>query len=267
MIVVSRCISYLNNLIFDWIHRLFELQPRAKAVFGYNEDEQAGATQAELHAKAFAGLFDSVFQVLGPDIDFIVEILKQVGRKHKAMGVSPSLFPYMGEALLYSLQTFLKQDLTEEQKEAWEEVYDAISDEIVKHILTQNHAPGVIYQPRIFLHPMMRGRCIMLASDRIPASASPCCYDQICFGGPLSMYHCFVYHRLSLFPFSFIHRIELNVPYHFLGESVTNRSKLFWSHLHYSQISRCPEMKQKDPSRVRAFSTSPKEQSVRCCKG
>ena len=115
--------------------RLFELQPRAKAVFGYNEGEDLGKAKAQIHAKAFAGLFDSVFQMLGPDIDFIADILKQVGRKHKSMGVNPSFFPYMGQALMHALKTFLKRDLTAEQTTAWEEVYDAISNEIVKNIL------------------------------------------------------------------------------------------------------------------------------------
>ncbi|KAL7570543.1 hypothetical protein ACA910_004315 [Epithemia clementina (nom. ined.)] len=118
------------------LERLFELQPRAKIVFGYNEGEEQGLKSARIHARAFAGLFDSVFQMLGPDIEFIEEILKQVGRKHKSMGVNPAFFPFMGQALLYAMTKFLKKELSEEQKEAWEEVYDSISNEIVKNILS-----------------------------------------------------------------------------------------------------------------------------------
>mmetsp|Transcript_7579 Transcript_7579/g.9906 ORF Transcript_7579/g.9906 Transcript_7579/m.9906 type:complete len:153 (+) Transcript_7579:63-521(+) len=117
------------------LERLFELQPRAKIVFGYDKGEEEGRKHASVHAKAFAGLFDSVFQMLGPDVDFIQDILKQVGIRHKAMGVSPSFFPFMGQALMHAMETFLGKKLNDEQQGAWEEVYDAISNEIVKNIL------------------------------------------------------------------------------------------------------------------------------------
>ena len=89
----------------------------------------------DTHAKAFAGLFDSVFQMLGPDTDFMAEILEQVGKRHKAMGVNPSFFPFMGQALIYALEQYLDKPLTEVQRNAWEEVFDAISADIIKQIL------------------------------------------------------------------------------------------------------------------------------------
>ncbi len=118
------------------LQKLFELQPRAKAVFGYNKGKEQGDNSAQVHAKAFAGLFDSVFQMLGPDIEFIQDILQQVGARHKAMGVSPSFFPFMGQALIHALEQYLGKSLTEEQREAWEQVFESISNEIVKAILT-----------------------------------------------------------------------------------------------------------------------------------
>ena len=120
------------SLIF---HRLFELQPRAKAVFGFDKSDEEGWSHVDTHAKAFAGLFDSVFQMLGPDTDFMAEILEQVGKRHKAMGVNPSFFPFMGQALIYALEQYLDKPLTEVQRNAWEEVFDAISADIIKQIL------------------------------------------------------------------------------------------------------------------------------------
>lgn len=117
------------------LERLFELQPRAKKVFGYDQGEEIGKSHANIHASAFAGLLDSVFQMLGPDVEFIEEILRQVGRRHKSMGVSPSFFPFMGQAVIYVIEKYLGAKLTAEQRIAWEEVYDSISDELVKNIL------------------------------------------------------------------------------------------------------------------------------------
>ncbi|KAL7578874.1 hypothetical protein ACA910_006849 [Epithemia clementina (nom. ined.)] len=47
------------------LERLFELQPRAKKVFGYDQGDDIGKSHATVHAIAFAGLFDSIFQMLG----------------------------------------------------------------------------------------------------------------------------------------------------------------------------------------------------------
>ncbi|KAL7562545.1 hypothetical protein ACA910_015429 [Epithemia clementina (nom. ined.)] len=117
------------------VKRLFELQPRAKQVFGYDKSEEEGKAHADVHARAFAGVFDSVFQMLGPDQEFIEEMLAQIGKRHKKMGVNPSFFPYMGQALMYSLEKYLLRKLSDRETEAWEEVFDAISGEIVRQIL------------------------------------------------------------------------------------------------------------------------------------
>ena len=117
------------------LEKLFDLQPSAKKVFGYDKGETVGSCQAQIHANAFTVLFDSVFQMLGPDVEFIQDILAQVGERHKGMGVCPSFFPFMGQALIHALESFLPSKLTEEQRDAWENVYDAVSNEIVKQIL------------------------------------------------------------------------------------------------------------------------------------
>lgn len=121
------------------LEHLFQLQPRAKKVFGYDKGEEVGRAHANVHASSFAGLFDSIFQMLGPDTEFIEEILEQVGKKHKTMGVNPSFFPFMGQALIRALEEFTGKELTSAQQEAWESVYEAISEEIVKHILAWAH--------------------------------------------------------------------------------------------------------------------------------
>mmetsp|Transcript_1052 Transcript_1052/g.1393 ORF Transcript_1052/g.1393 Transcript_1052/m.1393 type:complete len:154 (+) Transcript_1052:193-654(+) len=117
------------------VARLFVLQPRAKQVFGFDKGDAYGWEHAAIHGKAFAGFFDSIFQMLGPDLEFIEEILEQLGKRHKKMGVNPSFFPFMGQAVIYSLEQYLKKELTKEQREAWEIVFEGISDEIVKQIL------------------------------------------------------------------------------------------------------------------------------------
>ena len=114
---------------------MFEIQPHAKTIFGYSQDDPVSKERAALHGKLFATVFDSVFQMLGPDTEFITEVLRQVGRRHRAMGIRPSFFPYMGKALLYALEQALKRPLSTREVHAWEEIYDVVSTELIRHIL------------------------------------------------------------------------------------------------------------------------------------
>ena len=56
---------------------MFDMEPRTKSVFGFDKSEAVGQAHVEVHAKAFPGLMDSVIQMLGPDVEFIEEILTQ----------------------------------------------------------------------------------------------------------------------------------------------------------------------------------------------
>jgi len=64
------------------------------------------------------------------------EMLSQLGKRHKKMGVNPSFFPFMGQAVIHAMESYLSRSLTEEERDAWEEVYDAVSGDIVKQILS-----------------------------------------------------------------------------------------------------------------------------------
>ena len=71
----------------------------------------------------------------GPDVEFIEDILSQVGSRHAKMGVNVALFPFLGSALIWAIKQDIGKELTDDHVEAWEDVYDAVSGEIVKAIL------------------------------------------------------------------------------------------------------------------------------------
>ena len=72
---------------------------------------------------------------MGPDADFMQDILTQLGVRHKKMGVKANFIPYMGDSIIDCLQTTLGESFTETHRDAWNKVYDAISSEIIKSIL------------------------------------------------------------------------------------------------------------------------------------
>ena len=59
----------------------------------------------------------------------------QVGKRHKDFGVTPSYFPYMGEALRFALKEKMQGAFTNDHNESWEEVYEELSSEIIKAML------------------------------------------------------------------------------------------------------------------------------------
>mmetsp|Transcript_29378 Transcript_29378/g.68430 ORF Transcript_29378/g.68430 Transcript_29378/m.68430 type:complete len:84 (+) Transcript_29378:374-625(+) len=83
-------------------------------------------------------MFDSVLQMLGPDTELLEEILKQVGKRHKDFGVAHSYFPYMGQSITFALKEKMGSSFTDDHKDAWDEVYEELSSEILKAMLTDS---------------------------------------------------------------------------------------------------------------------------------
>uniref|UniRef100_A0A7S3L9Y1 Globin domain-containing protein n=1 Tax=Amphora coffeiformis TaxID=265554 RepID=A0A7S3L9Y1_9STRA len=110
------------------IGKLVVLQPRIKAFY---KDEEV----MQKHADNVVHLLDSILQMLGEDDEFIEEILTQVGHRHTKMGVNPGFFPYMGQSLIWTLTRTIPDEMTDESREAWEEVFGAMSQVIVRAAL------------------------------------------------------------------------------------------------------------------------------------
>mmetsp|Transcript_7782 Transcript_7782/g.10207 ORF Transcript_7782/g.10207 Transcript_7782/m.10207 type:complete len:156 (+) Transcript_7782:156-623(+) len=133
-----RCANFEDEVGTKMLKKLFELQPKTRTVFGFTKTEEptVGDKHTSVHAHTVVSMFDSVLQMLGPDTELLEDILKQVGKRHKDFGVSPSYFPYMGQAITYALkETMSPGSFTEEHKDAWDEVYEELSSEILKSML------------------------------------------------------------------------------------------------------------------------------------
>ena len=85
-----------------------------------------------MHAAYLIQMIDTALNMLGPDIELLTEIMTELGIKHVRYGVKPEMFPIMGDALLHTLEKTLKSDFTEPVKEAWIEVYSALSQDMIR---------------------------------------------------------------------------------------------------------------------------------------
>ena len=127
-------------LFFSYAYRLFELEPRTKEVFGFARDYDPDPKELKdsgnlIHAVRMIHMFDAALNMLGPDTETLNEILTDLGKRHIKYGVLPHYFPFMGHAVVYALKESIGDTMTPEVTEAWVEVYDELSGQIMKSIL------------------------------------------------------------------------------------------------------------------------------------
>jgi len=98
--------------------KLFELDPEVKSMFNGNMTEQG---------KKLMGMLTTAVNALDK-LDTIVPALQNMGRRHVDYGVKDEQYDTVGEALIWTLSTGLKDDFTNETKEAWIKVYSLVAD-------------------------------------------------------------------------------------------------------------------------------------------
>jgi methyl-accepting chemotaxis protein len=117
---------------------LFEKCPQAKVLFGFPIDIDPNATEVLtskrfiMHAAYLIQMIDTALNMLGPDIELLTEIMTELGIKHVRYGVKPEMFPIMGDALIHTLETTLKDDFTDNIRDAWVETYKALSQDMIR---------------------------------------------------------------------------------------------------------------------------------------
>ena len=120
------------------LRSLFEKCPQAKVLFGFPIDidpsspELLNSKRFIMHAAYLVQMLDTALNMLGPDIELLTEIMLELGMKHVRYGVKPEMFPIMGECLVHTLESTLKADFTDNVRKAWLEVYQALSQDMIR---------------------------------------------------------------------------------------------------------------------------------------
>jgi hemoglobin-like flavoprotein len=117
--------------------KLFAVDPSAARVFSFgNEveltDDFFKSKSLIKHAGCFITMIDKALGLLGPDIELLTETLMGLGHNHVAYGVQASHYPNMGQALLETLEEVSGDSFTEEVKNSWLEVYQALSYDMIR---------------------------------------------------------------------------------------------------------------------------------------
>lgn len=66
-----------------------------------------------------------------PDIELLTEINFDLGKRHVRYGVTPAMYEFMGEALLYMLDKMIGENFTPDVREAWKVIYAELSSDII----------------------------------------------------------------------------------------------------------------------------------------
>ena len=99
-------------------NRLFDLNPHLRSMFSGDMQDQGRKLMSVL-ATAVASL---------NDLDNLIPVVEELGRRHNTYGVTPSDYVTVGQALIWTLEQGLQDKFTEQCKAAWLETYTVLSN-------------------------------------------------------------------------------------------------------------------------------------------
>ena len=98
--------------------RLFKVNPGLRAIFPRNMSSQS---------RALIAMLELIVKMLDMQ-DKLVPLIHYLGERHVALNVKPEHYPPFGDALIWTLESFLREDFTPETRRAWEEAYQIMTD-------------------------------------------------------------------------------------------------------------------------------------------
>ncbi len=84
------------------------------------------------HATGVIATVNTAVNMLAPDLDPLVEVLHDLGKKHAKYGALPAHYAVVGRALMDTLQKVLGEKFTSEVKTAWARIYDILSTSMIE---------------------------------------------------------------------------------------------------------------------------------------
>lgn len=103
-------------------NRLFELDPSLKDLFDIDMEQQ-GAKLMKMIAIAVNGL---------DNLQATLSVVRALGERHATYGVKDTHYATMGEALIWTLETGLGDAFSQEDKQAWTEIYSTLASIMIE---------------------------------------------------------------------------------------------------------------------------------------
>ena len=119
---------------------MFTLEPSTKLVFGFQlhhkNIDQHPMLRAGLmvHGLRIVHMIDQILDLLGPDMETLMEILQDVGKRHEKFGVQKEHYTHLGTAIRHTMKHIMKDEqyYTSSIDNAWTHIFDILSSIIVQ---------------------------------------------------------------------------------------------------------------------------------------
>jgi hemoglobin-like flavoprotein len=98
--------------------RLFEIAPHTKTLFRKTDMSSQGMKLMQTMATLVVGL---------DRMEDIIEPIRHLGVRHVGYGVKPADYDAVGQALIWTFETTMGAEFTEEIRAAWLEVYSIVA--------------------------------------------------------------------------------------------------------------------------------------------
>lgn len=85
-----------------------------------------------VHGSNLVQMFDGVLGLVGPDLDYVEEILQRYAKYHVELGVKPNHFGSLNVAVRQALKHTMGSAYSDEMDEAWKEVLSETSKTIIR---------------------------------------------------------------------------------------------------------------------------------------
>jgi hemoglobin-like flavoprotein len=120
------------------LQRIFEIAPEVYGMFRFTRGFEIGSEDLYKserfmeHATGVIATVNTAVNMLAPDLDPLVEVLHDLGKKHAKYGALPAHYAVVGRALMDTLQKVLGEKFTSEVKTAWARIYDILSTSMIE---------------------------------------------------------------------------------------------------------------------------------------
>ncbi|MCI0184777.1 MAG: NO-inducible flavohemoprotein [Acidibacillus sp.] len=115
---------YGERITTRFYERLFQNEPSMLDIFNQT-NQRKGQQQTALAQAVYAAALHI------EHIEDILPVVKQIGHKHRGLGVTPEHYPIIGENLLGAMKEVLGDGATDEIIGAWAQAYGVIADAFI----------------------------------------------------------------------------------------------------------------------------------------
>jgi len=153
----SRAASQKYSLIPHFSNcRLFEIAPELQQLWGFESGKLHPSVFKEEKARqkgaALLLAVGNAVDLLGPEMEPLEQELFALGRRHIHMKAEAHHWPFVGEALMYTMKRTLRTRFTDYDEAAWREIYGKpIDEQKVPVLLKMCNSDVVFIHPSAFL--------------------------------------------------------------------------------------------------------------------